>query len=72
MTLSPRQLQVLRLIADGQRDKDISSRLNIAIGVVRKHATRAMHKLSASNRCNMVWIGRHFIEQRSPAGKGGA
>lgn len=60
--LSPRQLEVLRQIAAGQRDKEIASQLGISIWTVRGHATRTMVKLGACNRENLVWLGRHFIE----------
>lgn len=56
MTLSPRQIEVMRLICHGQRDKEIASRLDISVHSVRKHAFAAIEKLRASNRENAVFI----------------
>lgn len=69
--LSPRQLQVLADVARGYRDKEIADRLGISIFTVRDHAARAAEKLGASNRENMVWLGRHFVEQKTPPVKAG-
>jgi DNA-binding CsgD family transcriptional regulator len=56
MNLSPRQLQVMRLICEGQRDKEIAARLCISIFTVRFHAGRAMRKLGASNIQNAAFL----------------
>lgn len=48
--LSPRQRAVLELIACGQRDRDISQKLVIAEGTVKKHVENILRKLHARNR----------------------
>jgi DNA-binding NarL/FixJ family response regulator len=48
--LSPRELDVLRLIADGVGNQDIGERLNIALGTVKGHIHDILEKLSAADR----------------------
>jgi DNA-binding NarL/FixJ family response regulator len=48
--LSPRQRDVLELIACGERDRDISQKLVIAEGTVKKHVENILRKLHARNR----------------------
>jgi NarL family two-component system response regulator LiaR len=48
--LSPRELDVLRLIADGIGNQDIGERLNIALGTVKGHIHDILDKLSAADR----------------------
>ena len=48
--LSPRELDVLRLIAEGVGNQDIGERLNIALGTVKGHIHDILAKLSAADR----------------------
>lgn len=48
--LSPRELEVLRLVAEGLSDKEISVRLFITERTVRYHLTSIFGKLGADNR----------------------
>lgn len=48
--LSPKELQVLTLVAMGYSDKEIGAKLNIAYGTVRNHVDKAVLKLNAQNR----------------------
>jgi len=48
--LSPRELQVLRCIADGRSNKEISQELNISLSTVKTHIEDVLRKLSASDR----------------------
>lgn len=48
--LSPKELQVLTLVAMGYSDKEIGAKLNIAYGTVRNHIDKAVLKLNAQNR----------------------
>jgi DNA-binding NarL/FixJ family response regulator len=48
--LSGRELQVLRLVADGLSNKEIASALQISAHTVARHVTNIMRKLEASNR----------------------
>jgi DNA-binding NarL/FixJ family response regulator len=48
--LSPREHEVLQLIAAGARDRDIADQLMIAERTVKKHVESILHKLHAHNR----------------------
>jgi PAS domain S-box-containing protein len=52
--LSPRELEVVRLIALGQSGPEIASDLQIAHDTVRTHARNAMAKLGARSRAHLV------------------
>jgi LuxR family transcriptional regulator, maltose regulon positive regulatory protein len=49
-TLSPRELDILRLVADGQSNKEIARGLRIAPETVKTHVSKIFGKLGASNR----------------------
>ena len=48
--LTPRELDVLRLIADGVGNNEIGERLHIGLGTVKAHIRDILEKLSASDR----------------------
>ncbi len=48
--LSPRELEVLRLIADGLGNKDIAERLEISLSTVKTHVQEILERLSVSDR----------------------
>lgn len=52
--LTPRQLDVLRLMAQGLSNKGICKRLNLAEGTVKLHVTAIMRALNAANRTHAV------------------
>jgi len=52
--LSPREAEVLRMVAEGLSDKEISGRLFIAERTVRYHLTSIFGKLGAHNRTQAV------------------
>ena len=56
MALSPKELEVLTLVALGYSDKEISVQLKIAYGTVRNHVDKAVLKLNAQNRTHAVMI----------------
>lgn len=53
-SLSPRELEVVRLIARGCTDRDISRILGISHGTVRTHLARAMAKEDCANRSELA------------------
>jgi len=55
--LSPRELEVLELIARGNANKEIAARLAIAEGTVKSHITRILAILRANDRTHAVTIG---------------
>lgn len=52
--LSPRELDVLRLIAAGNANKEIAGRLGIAEETVKSHVTNILAKLGANDRTHAV------------------
>ena len=52
MKLSPKELIVLRLVAEGMSDKEIGTKLGISERTVQTYLTRIMLKLQAKNRVN--------------------
>jgi DNA-binding NarL/FixJ family response regulator len=52
--LSPRELEILRLIAKGRSNKEIAIDLAISEGTVRVHASNIFSKLNCSDRAQAV------------------
>jgi DNA-binding NarL/FixJ family response regulator len=60
--LPPRELEVLCLLVDGMRSKEIACHLNIAESTVESHIDRARKKLRARNNEQLVAIAmRHGL-----------
>jgi DNA-binding NarL/FixJ family response regulator len=55
--LTEREIEVLRRIAEGDRNRDIGVRLEIAEETVKVHVKRIMEKLGAKDRTQAVAIG---------------
>ena len=62
--LTSRETDVLRLIADGNSNKQIADRLSIGEATVKSHMTNILSKLHANDRTHAVAIGlrRGIIE----------
>ncbi len=52
--LSPREREVLILIASGRSNKDISARLEIGLRTIETHRARLMSKLSLANTAGLT------------------
>ncbi|HUL32679.1 MAG TPA: response regulator transcription factor [Candidatus Eisenbacteria bacterium] len=55
--LSPREIDVLRLIAAGNSNKLIADHLSIGEATVKSHVTNILSKLGANDRAHAVTIG---------------
>jgi DNA-binding NarL/FixJ family response regulator len=55
--LTPRELEVLRMMADGHANKVIAWKLNISEHTVKFHVASILGKLNASSRTEAVTIG---------------
>jgi DNA-binding NarL/FixJ family response regulator len=55
--LTPRELQVLRMLADGLGNKEIAGQLNISDHTAKFHVAQILAKLRASSRTEAVSIG---------------
>jgi DNA-binding NarL/FixJ family response regulator len=56
--LSERELEVLRLLADGGSNREIASALFLAEGTVKNHVTNVLAKLGARDRTQAALRGR--------------
>ncbi len=54
MKLTPREKDVISLIADGYGDKEIACQLKLSPRTVQTHLNSVILKLNARNRCNAV------------------
>ena len=52
--LSPRELEVLGLLADGRSNQAIASQLVISLDTVKRHVSHVLDKLGAANRTQAV------------------
>ncbi len=60
--LSPREQEVMRLLARGYAYKEIARRLNISIKTVETHASKVLRKLQLSSRHELSsWAARRRI-----------
>ena len=62
--LTARELEILKLIAKGNANKEIAAQLAVAEDTVKKHVTSILEKLGANDRTHAVTIGleRGIIE----------
>ncbi len=52
--LSPRELEVLELLASGVKDREIAGRLFLSQGTIRVHVSHIVHKLDVGDRAAAV------------------
>ncbi|MES2005331.1 MAG: LuxR C-terminal-related transcriptional regulator [Bacteroidota bacterium] len=52
--LTEREWQILRLLAEGKLNKEISASLNISLDTVKKHLKNTYRKINARNRIEAV------------------
>jgi DNA-binding NarL/FixJ family response regulator len=64
-TLTPREKEVLQLLADGFRYKEIAAEMGISLDTVREHARRIYTKLHVSSRTEAVvkFLGNSTTER---------
>jgi LuxR family transcriptional regulator, maltose regulon positive regulatory protein len=58
--LTERELEVLRLLAAGHRNRDIARQLVVTLDTVKKHTSHIFDKLGAANRTEAVDRARKF------------
>ncbi|OLC52313.1 MAG: hypothetical protein AUH85_17360 [Chloroflexi bacterium 13_1_40CM_4_68_4] len=56
LPLTPRQREVILLIAKGAADKEIAQRLGISTATAQKHVTNLLHRLNVPNRAAAVAV----------------
>jgi DNA-binding NarL/FixJ family response regulator len=60
-SLTEREEEILRLVAQGYVNKEISARLGISVKTVETHKSRSMEKLDCKNRADVV---RYALQKR--------
>ena len=58
MTMTPRELEILLLVAEGLRDKEIAARLETTHGAIRTHLSVIYKKLGVGSRVQAVNAAR--------------
>ncbi len=58
--ISERELEVLRLMAEGKTNQEIARQLVVARGTIKAHAANIYRKLDAANRTEAVARARHL------------
>ena len=53
-TLSPREREIVAMIADGMRNKEIASKLSISEGTVKTHLHTIYRKLNVDGRVELA------------------
>jgi DNA-binding NarL/FixJ family response regulator len=64
--LTPRQLQLLRLVANGLTNKEIAANLNLSQFTVKNHIRRVMRQVEAANRHDAVDLVRATGQLTTP------
>lgn len=57
--LTPREIEVLRLVAQGHDTRAIAGELNIALTTARNHIQNILTRLEVHNRLRAVFVARH-------------
>jgi DNA-binding CsgD family transcriptional regulator len=58
--ITPRELEILELIAQGLSNREIAERLFVSENTVKTHSSRLFEKLSAKRRTQAVQIGKEL------------
>ena len=61
-TLTPREMEVLKLIAEGKSNQEIADQLFIAVKTVKTHITNILSKLGVEDRTQAaIYAHRHNL-----------
>jgi two-component system, NarL family, response regulator LiaR len=60
LSITPRELEILQLIAQGMSNKEIAEKLYISENTVKTHLSRVFDKLGAKRRTQAVQLGKEF------------
>lgn len=58
--ITPRELEILGLVAQGLSNREIAGRLFVSENTVKTHCSRAFEKLGARKRMQAVQLGKEF------------
>ena len=60
LAITPRELEILALIANGMSNREIADKLFVSENTVKTHSSRLFDKLSAKRRTQAVQIGKEL------------
>ena len=60
LTLTPREIEVLGLMAEGLSNKEMAGRLFVSENTIKTHCSRVFDKLGAERRTQAVQIGKNL------------
>ena len=60
LSITGRELEILRLIADGLSNREIAEKLFVSENTVKTHSSRLFEKLGARRRTQAVQLGKMF------------
>jgi len=58
--ITPRELEILQLIAQGLSNREIAEKLFVSENTVKTHSSRVFDKLGAKRRTQAVQLGKEF------------
>ena len=58
--LTPRELEILELIAQGMSNREIAAKLFVSENTVKTHSSRVFDKIGAKRRTQAVQLGKQF------------
>jgi DNA-binding CsgD family transcriptional regulator len=58
--ITPRELEILELIARGMSNREIAAKLFVSENTVKTHSSRVFDKLGAKRRTQAVQLGKEF------------
>src|SRR5690349_8818900 len=58
--ITPRELEILGLIAEGMSNREIAEKLFVSENTVKTHSSRVFDKLGAKRRTQAVQLGKEF------------
>jgi ATP/maltotriose-dependent transcriptional regulator MalT len=58
--ITPRELEILELIAQGLSNREIAEKLYVSENTVKTHSSRVFDKLGAKRRTQAVLLGKEF------------
>ncbi|MCU1332137.1 MAG: transcriptional regulator, LuxR family [Candidatus Angelobacter sp.] len=60
LRITPRELEILELIAKGMSNREIAAKLYVSENTVKTHSSRVFDKLGARRRTQAVQMGKEF------------
>lgn len=62
VTLSPREIEITKLIGEGRTNKEISKQLHLSIGTIKNHLTQILQKTGLRDRTQLaIFAVKHDI-----------